>query len=89
MALTSRDRGTQGIGQGSCRRPGGRRAGPGRAKIHAVAPEFAMNLLARHVPQGLDGFLAWEEQQRERFELVGDVIRLMAAGSIVRRRVTD
>ena len=33
------------------------------------------------VPLGLDAFLAWEERQPERFELVGGVVRLMAGGT--------
>ena len=33
------------------------------------------------VPMGVDAFLAWEERQPERFELVGAVVRLMAGGT--------
>ncbi len=33
------------------------------------------------VPLGFDVFLAWEERQPERFELVGGVVRLMAGGT--------
>lgn len=32
-------------------------------------------------PPDLDGFLAWERSQRERFELVGGVVRMMAGGT--------
>lgn len=32
-------------------------------------------------PATLEAFLAWEERQQERFELVGGVVRLMAGGT--------
>ena len=36
---------------------------------------------ARSIPLSLDAFLEWEEQQAERFELAGGVVRMMAGGT--------
>lgn len=40
-----------------------------------------MTALAVSAPLTLDDFLAWEERQPERYELVGGVVRLMAGGT--------
>lgn len=40
-----------------------------------------MRATAPAAPLTFDAFLAWEERQRERFELVGGVVRLMADGT--------
>lgn len=40
-----------------------------------------MRATAPAAPLTFDAFLAWEERQRERFELVGGVVRLMAGGT--------
>jgi Uma2 family endonuclease len=40
-----------------------------------------MRASAPTVPLGLDAFLAWEEHQPERFELVDGAVRLMAGGT--------
>ena len=36
---------------------------------------------ASHADLSLDAFLQWEEQQPERFERVGGVVRMMAGGT--------
>ena len=40
-----------------------------------------MRATAPTAPLTYDSFLAWEERQPERFELVGGVVRLMAGGT--------
>ena len=40
-----------------------------------------MRATAPTAPLTFDSFLAWEERQPERFELVGGVVRLMAGGT--------
>jgi Uma2 family endonuclease len=40
-----------------------------------------MTATALHAPTKLDAFLEWEERQRERYELVGGVVRMMSGGT--------
>jgi Uma2 family endonuclease len=40
-----------------------------------------MRAAAPTPPLDLEGFLDWEERQRERFELAGGVVRMMAGGT--------
>lgn len=39
-------------------------------------------------PWTLDDFLAWEEQQPERFEFVDGVVRMMVGGTLAHNRIT-
>ncbi|HMR30440.1 MAG TPA: Uma2 family endonuclease [Geminicoccaceae bacterium] len=40
-----------------------------------------MTATALQIPTSLDAFLDWEERQRERYELVGGVVRMMSGGT--------
>lgn len=37
---------------------------------------------ARKIPTDTDGFIAWENQQSARYELIGDLVRMMSGGTL-------
>lgn len=47
-----------------------------------------MTSLARRAPTDPDAFIAWENRQRQRYELIGGVVRMMTGGTLAHDRIT-
>src|SRR5215218_8537663 len=55
--------------------------GCGRS-LAAVRRRSCMGQAARKIPTDPDAFIAWENRQSARYELIGDLVRMMSGGTV-------